>query len=242
MIFHKSHHTSILWENWGEGYFYLPNLRYTIQSMDITFWKGVFMGILIALPTGPVSFIIIRRMYLFGIRSGMYSVAGSMLTDMFYAIVVGFGLRHIQHFLIGIAGYAEVIAGIALCYIGYRAYIEEQIELQKEMQENHPVRDVISIAMLNILNPTLVFSFTTIFLILGMGSAIGHPREIITFLLGISAGTFAFWYAAGRGIVALRDNNRSDMVAKINRITGGILGIAGVLLLLLSIVHIIFPR
>ena len=198
------------------------------------------MGILIALPTGPVSFLIIRRMYLFGIRSGMYSVYGSMVSDAFYAAVVGFGLSKIHHFLITISGYAQIIAGIALLYIGHRAAKETQEELEQDLKQNHPVQDVISISFLNLLNPTLVLSFGAIFLALGMGSSVGNPQLITTFLIGISTGTLLFWYLFGRWIDRMRQQDRSYMIGKVNKVIGVILFAAGIILLLLAMVRIIF--
>lgn len=208
--------------------------------MDITFWKGVFMGILIALPTGPVSFLIIRRMYLFGMKNGMYSVYGSMVSDAFYASVVGFGLSKIHHFLINISGYAQIIAGIALLYIGHRSAKETQEQLEQDLKQNHPVQDVVSISFLNLLNPTLVLSFGAIFLALGMGKSVGDPRLVITFLIGISTGTLLFWYLFGRWIERMRQQNRSHMVGKVNKVIGVILFVTGVILLLLALVRIIF--
>jgi threonine/homoserine/homoserine lactone efflux protein len=63
--------------------------------MDLTFWKGVFIGLLVAFPTGPVGFLTLRRGYLFGVRSAMYSTIGAVMTDAFYGVVVGFGLKKI---------------------------------------------------------------------------------------------------------------------------------------------------
>lgn len=199
------------------------------------------MGLLIALPTGAVSFIIIRRMYLFGMKSGMYSVIGSIVSDLFYAVIVGFGLKSIGGVLVRFAGYAEIIVGIALIVTGYKACTEKLPELLDTIKQKHPLRDLFSITVLNLMNPTLVLSFTTLFLMLGMQSSIGNPKEIGTFLVGISTGTLVFWYLLGKGIVSMRERNRPDVVSKINRGSGITLGMIGIILLLLSIIHIIFP-
>lgn len=225
-----------------ESVAYLPCFDiYCLYPMDITFWKGICMGLLIALPTGAVSFIIIRRMYLFGMKSGMYSVAGSMISDLFYAIIVGFGLKTIGGVLVRFAGYAEVIVGIALIVTGYKACTETIPELVQGIKQKHPLRDLVSITLLNLMNPTLVLSFTTLFLLLGMQASIGNPKEIATFLVGISTGTLVFWYLLGRLVVQMRERNRPDMVSKINRGSGIVLGAIGCILLMLSIIHIIFP-
>ncbi len=125
--------------------------------MDITFWKGVFMGILIALPTGPVSFLIIRRVYLFGIRTGLYSVIGALVTDIFYITVVGFGLKSIQRFLGMTTGYAEIIAGIIIIVSGYRIMKEREKTIEQEIHHQHPLKNIFSLTLLNNLNQTVVF-------------------------------------------------------------------------------------
>lgn len=194
------------------------------------FFKGIIMGILIALPTGPVGFLTIRRTYIFGLRSGLYSALGAIMSDAFYAVVVGFGLRKISDFLISIATITEVIAGGALIWVAFQS-LTKTLNLNHIQSENHPFQDISSIAVLNLLNPTLIFSFTTLFLVMGMQHHVGNPHNIITFIIGIATGTLGFWLLVGKGIVLLRRHNKDHLVQKINRIIGIILGIAGVVLL-----------
>jgi threonine/homoserine/homoserine lactone efflux protein len=210
--------------------------------MEIVFWKGILMGLLMALPTGAVSFIIIRRMYLFGMKSGMYSVVGSMISDLLYASIVGFGLQKIRFFLIMAAQYIEIVAGVILIYTGYKAWTESKFELSQEIKQRHPVRDLVSISFLNLMNPAIILSFTTIFLVLGMGPSIGHTKNIITFLIGLSTATIIFWYILGRLIVLLRNHNRPDMVSIITKASGAILFFIGVVLVMLALIKIIFPH
>jgi threonine/homoserine/homoserine lactone efflux protein len=209
--------------------------------MDITFWKGVFMGILIALPTGPVSFLIIRRIYLFGIRVGLYSTIGALITDIFYIAVVGFGLKTIQRFLGMTTGYAEIIAGIIIIVSGYRIMKEREQNIEQEIYQQNPLKNIISITLLNILNPTLVFSFSALFLTFGMGSSIGNPRDIGTFLIGFITGTMIFWYGFGLLIIRMKTRNQSHRMHIINKGFGVMLLVIGIILLLLAIIHIIFP-
>ena len=105
------------------------------------------MGLLIALPSGPVSFLIIRRFYLFGIRTGLYSVVGSLITDLFYITVVGFGLTAIQKFLGLTTGYAEVIAGVIILISGYRIMKEQEKNIDQEMHQQHPFNPCFNLMM-----------------------------------------------------------------------------------------------
>ncbi len=209
--------------------------------MDITFWKGIFMGLLIALPSGPVSFLIIRRIYLFGIRTGLYSVIGALVTDIFYIVVVGFGLKTVERFLVMTTGYAEIIAGIIIIVSGYRIMKEREQNIEQEIHHQNPLKNIVSITLLNILNPTLVFSFGALFLAFGMGSSIGNPRDIGTFLIGFITGTIVFWYGFGLLIIRMKTRNQSHRMYIINKGFGVTLLVIGVILLLLAIIHIIFP-
>jgi threonine/homoserine/homoserine lactone efflux protein len=209
--------------------------------MGILFWilfLGLVAGISVALPYGPVGFVIIRRFYLFGMRSGMYSAVGTVLSDGFYAIVVGFGLHKISNFLLSIANYAEVFAGLTLLYIGAKA-MKQKIHLHEDAEENHPVQDVTSTLFLNFLNPTLIFSFALIFTILEKilhGSRMSFD-QVTVFIGGIAIGTLGFWFLVGSGIHYLRTKNRHELVQKINYITGIVLMVLGVLVLGGAVVH-----
>lgn len=207
--------------------------------MDFTFWKGVFIGILIAFPSGPVGFVTLRRSYLFGTRSTMYSALGAVLTDGFYGVVVGFGLKRIAKFLIMVAPYAEIVAGISLVVIGIRSF-KHVLDVEHGEGKNTPFQDILSTFFLNALNPTLIFSFTVLFTMIGMEKFVGHPREIITFLIGIASGTFLFWFIVSKVVNKLHQQAKSHYIQQANKYTGSALGIIGVILLVLSIIHAIF--
>ena len=198
---------------------------------------GIISGICTGLPYGPVGFVIIRRFYLFGMKSGMLSAAGSVMADAFYAVVVGFGLHRISHFLLSVAVYAEAIAGLALLYIGIHS-MTIKLHLHDGSEENHPFEDITSAMFLNALNPTLIFSFGLVFTIMAnITHGAGLSWEaIVVFIFGIAVGTLGLWYLFGKGIHWLRDHNRDSIVQKINYITGAILAILGLGLLLLAMV------
>jgi threonine/homoserine/homoserine lactone efflux protein len=207
--------------------------------MDFTFWKGVFIGVLIAFPSGPVGFLTLRRSYLFGLRSTMYSAVGAVMTDAFYGVVVGFGLKKIAKFLVMIAPYAEIVAGIALVIIGIRSFFH-RLDIEHHEGENTPIQDIISTFLLNALNPTLIFSFTVLFTMIGMEKFVGNPREIITFLIGIACGTFLFWFAVSKAIKKLHERAQGHYIQQANKYTGIALGLIGAVLLVISIIHAVF--
>ncbi len=204
----------------------------------ILFFLGMIAGICVALPYGPVGFIIIRRFYLFGMKSGMYSALGMSLSDGFYAAIVGFGLHDILHFVSSIALYAEILLGILLIWIGIRS-MKQKLELQIDEEQKHPARDIISTFFINILNPSLVVWFALAFEIF---AKILHHHDHISMIgtgsavIGIIAGACFLWFVIGRGIKYLRRKNRDDLVQKINKVTGAVIAGLGVVVLILTII------
>ena len=200
------------------------------------FFMGVAAGVLVALPYGPVGFLIIRRFYLFGMISGMVSALGMALSDGFYAVVVGFGLHDIIHFVRSFALYGEITLGLLLIYIGIRA-MRKKLEIQIDEEKKHPMRDLASAFFINILNPSLIVWFALAFSIFRTLSH-RHLTDIGTgiSILGIVSGACLLWFAIGKGIRYLRRKNRDEVVHRINYYTGAILAGLGVILLIITIV------
>lgn len=202
------------------------------MNIVILFLLGIVAGIALGLPYGPVGFIIIRRFYLFGRISGLISSLGAALSDVFYAIVVGFSLHKIQAFLISISTYTELGAGFVLLWLGIRA-VRQKISLDDDETEKHPIQDITSTFLINVLNPVMLFGFALVFTILGKifhGAPIGFIGTV-AFIAAIPIGTLLFWLAVGNLIHYLRKRNKHSVVQAINYVTGTILGILGIVIL-----------
>src|SRR4051812_46383029 len=63
--------------------------------------SGVVMGLIAAVPIGPVNLICIRRSFAFGPLNGFVSGLGAALGDGLFAAVMGFGLTWIAQMIEG---------------------------------------------------------------------------------------------------------------------------------------------
>ena len=82
--------------------------------------SGVVMGLIAAVPIGPVNLICIRRTFAFGPLNGFVSGLGAALGDGIFAAITGFGLTWIAQLIEGYATIIELIGGAMLVYFGYR--------------------------------------------------------------------------------------------------------------------------
>ena len=77
----------------------------------VLIFVGVVMGLIAAVPIGPVNLICIRRTFAFGPLNGFVSGLGAALGDGIFAAIIGFGLTWIAQLIEGYATIIELIGG-----------------------------------------------------------------------------------------------------------------------------------
>ena len=81
------------------------------------------MGLIAAVPIGPVNLICIRRSFAFGPLNGFVSGLGAALGDGVFAAITGFGLTWIAQLIEGYATIIELIGGALMVWFGWRTFI-----------------------------------------------------------------------------------------------------------------------
>ena len=85
--------------------------------------SGIVIGLIVAVPIGPVNLICIRRTLAFGPINGFVSGLGAAVGDTVFAIVTGFGLTVIAQLIEGYSTYIELVGGAMLIYFGIHTYV-----------------------------------------------------------------------------------------------------------------------
>ena len=81
------------------------------------------MGLIAAVPIGPVNLICIRRSFAFGPLNGFVSGLGAALGDGVFAAITGLGLTWVAQLIEGYATIIELIGGALLVWFGYRTFM-----------------------------------------------------------------------------------------------------------------------
>ena len=89
--------------------------------------SGVVMGLVAAVPIGPVNLICIRRSFAFGPLNGFVSGLGAALGDGIFAAITGFGLTWIAQLIEGYATIIELLGGALLVWFGWRIFMAPPI-------------------------------------------------------------------------------------------------------------------
>lgn len=88
--------------------------------MDYGFVKGFAIGLMYAVPIGPVAVICIRRTLTEDWLSGVISGIGSATAIALYSIMVVFSIHAISDVLQGYHIWLHLLGGFFLCYLGIR--------------------------------------------------------------------------------------------------------------------------
>ena len=71
----------------------------TVELLIYIIFRGLAIGILVSAPMGPIGVLCIPRTLNKGRRSGLATGIGASLSDLFYAMLTGFGLSIVVDFI-----------------------------------------------------------------------------------------------------------------------------------------------
>jgi threonine/homoserine/homoserine lactone efflux protein len=193
--------------------------------------KGVVIGIVIALPIGPVGVLCVRRTLFEGAAFGIVSGLGAALADAVLAAVAGFGLAAVRAEITAYEDWLGVGGGIFLLYLGIKGLVARGTAEAEPLDGEALAGAFASAFALTIANPVTLLSFAGIFAALGVGRAASYAG-IGVLIGGVFAGSMMWWLVISFGIAALRRRiGRGSILAWLGHISGAILAISGAVLL-----------
>jgi threonine/homoserine/homoserine lactone efflux protein len=194
--------------------------------------KGMLVGIIIALPTGPVGVLCIRRTILHGRLAGLVSGLGAASADAVFGIIAAFGLSFVSRLLLDYQGWLRLGGAGILLYIGISAFTADPSQDTRSQRDPEDLlADYASAFALTISNPITIIAFLAIFAGIGFSGAEATLGRAAILVFGVWLGSLLWWggLAGGAGMVRLSFDR--DHLVWINRGSGGILVVCGVALL-----------
>jgi threonine/homoserine/homoserine lactone efflux protein len=219
----------------GDFFCLFASNYYKGGKMDLSFFiRGLLIGLSIAATVGPMSFLCIQRTLNKGQLYGLVSGLGIATADGVYGSIAAFGLTLITNFLINEQIWIRLIGGLFLMYLGVKTIISKPPERAAVLntKTNSYLGAYASTFLLTLTNPLTILSFAAIFAGIGVGSASKSFLSATAVVLGVFSGSTLWWIILTNGIKLLRKKMNSQWLLWINRISGGIITLFGILALL----------
>ena len=160
--------------------------------------SGVVMGLIAAVPIGPVNLICIRRTFAFGPLNGFASGIGAAVGDGIFAAIMGFGLTWIAQLIEGYAAIIELIGGAMMVWMGWKTFMAppmpRQVDEGADGEGTNLLRAMASTFALTITNPVTLLSFGVMFAGLGgLAGGAGSFNDASFVVAGVVGGSAGWW-------------------------------------------------
>jgi threonine/homoserine/homoserine lactone efflux protein len=195
------------------------------------------MGLIAAVPIGPVNLICIRRSFAFGPVNGFVSGLGAALGDGVFAAVTGLGLTWVAQLIEGYATIIELIGGAMLVIFGYRAFwaqprVEDDKDMSADRGEMTLIGAIASTFALTITNPATLLAFTAMFAGLGgLAGGAGSYSDAEFVVAGVVGGSTGWWLVLTSVIGLFHTRIGAGTMRLINRVSGALVMIFGLAVL-----------
>lgn len=198
--------------------------------------KGVIIGIFITAPTGPIAIACMQRTLLRGRLSGIVSGLGATSGDVLYGALVGLGSLSIANFLVSHYVLIKIVSGIILIIWGIKIYFSIITSNDEFSKTRTLAEDYISILLLTLLSPLTILFFPALF---ANFNILENVKTISVFLvmLGIFFGACLWWVFLCSLLSIFRDIFIKKWLILINKITGILISISGLITLFSLLVH-----
>jgi threonine/homoserine/homoserine lactone efflux protein len=196
---------------------------------------GVVMGVLLAVPLGPVNLLGIQRAVERGFFGGMAAGLGIMLGDGLIALAAALGVNAISGAIRDYRTAIQIVGGLALLGTGIKLYRNEAI-LSTEAQAEKAtlweyVWDIPQFFFLTITNPTAVLGLVAIFGGVSSFVEVESHIDALTMVAAIMGGSFCYWFVVSQRISQVRHRLDRMRLGQINRIAGLVLVAFGCVLI-----------
>jgi threonine/homoserine/homoserine lactone efflux protein len=119
-----------------------------------------------------------------------------------------------------------------LCYLGLKTLLAKPAEQAAQSQENSLLGAYASTLVLTLTNPLTILSFAAIFAGLGLAEANSDYLAAVLLVLGVFAGSAAWWLLLSGGVSLFRTKFGLRELGWVNRISGVIITVFGLIALL----------
>lgn len=202
--------------------------------------KGFLIGICASAPIGPIAILVMQKSLSEGHKSGFITGLGATLVDTVFAIIAIFALAIAQQFIDNNTILILIVGGVVVAAMGFSmAFNDPFRRMKKEKGHSYTVKDFIPATVMGISNPGAIFVIFALFAFFRIDVE-SHGFSIMPLILALSAGSAIYWFFFSWLFSHIRKNFKLGTMLWMNRISGIIVMIIGIVMLAEGIMKVIF--
>ena len=194
--------------------------------------EGVLIGLMVAVPVGPLGLLCINRALAMGPLCGLVSGLGVASADALFAGLVALGISLISDFLIEHEFILRLVGGVLLCCLGAKIYTTRPKQELPQSNVNSLLGAYLTTVLLTFSNPVTILQFIGIYAGWGVESLRGHYFSAAILTVGVFTGSACWWLALFVALTTFRHKFTMQVVGRIHRVSGAVIAGAGFIILL----------
>jgi threonine/homoserine/homoserine lactone efflux protein len=188
--------------------------------MYVTFFKGIVIGFVIAVPVGPIGLLCINRGLYGGAAYGFFSWLGVATGNALAGGIAALGVTLISNFLFNQQAWLHLIVGLALCFVGFRTFMVRPATQAAVVNGSGTLSGYASTFFLTVTNPMTFPSFFAIYAGWGVKTLRGGYFSAAILAVAIFVGTILWWLVLGAILLLCRNRFSDSIMRWIHQVSG----------------------
>lgn len=181
--------------------------------------KAAGLGLLLAVPVGPIGLLCLRRSLTVGTAAGMAIGLGAATADAVYAGIAAFAMGIAAPFISG-SSWLGIAGGVVLIAIGLKDILHRQAPASPPTLRGH-FGAYAGTVLLTLTNPATVLTFAAVIVGLGLVPDLASMFDRLIFVAGVFIGSTAWWIVLSATGGKLGDRLPPQAVRWTRRVAGG---------------------
>ena len=205
--------------------------------------KGFAIGICASAPVGPIAILVIQKSLSKGHKAGFITGLGACVVDTVFSIIAIFALAAAEQLINSHRELILIIGGIVVTILGWKMSTSDpfrKLNAEESRRADITVTDFLQAVAMGLSNPGAIFVIFALFAFFGIGPLDSSDWRVAPIIISVSLGSAFYWFVTTWLLSRFRKKFRLRTILWINRITGAIIVIIGIVLMGEGLFRIIF--
>ena len=196
------------------------------------FIEGILIGLVVAVPVGPLGLLCINRALMLGPQCGFFYGGGVATAEAQAAGIAALSISLISGLFVEHQLALRLVGGIFLCFLGCKIYRSEPASQAPVNNVNGLLSAYVTTFLLAFSNPLTILSFVAIYAGWHVPSLDGRYVAAVTLTGGVFTGSALWWVGLFIALTTFHNKLNLRFLLWVHRVSGAIIAGFGVVVLL----------